>query len=194
MVGFLAAGELGVAVDQDDAVLARQAECILDGRITGADHHHGLAVELFGVAQRVLHAIKRFAGHAKHADVALQADGEHHMSAMVLLAVLAAHAEMILAQFLDMVDLATVADGDVLLLELGVPCAKHFLACAGTKTHATLQRQMRRFRHHMLAHLVFVDGVGGMRFGFQQHEGNHQLARARRRPSRPAGPDSPTCP
>ena len=76
-VAFLAARELLVAVDQDDAVLLGERERVLDRRVAGADHDDGLVLVLVGVVELVLHELEVLARDAELAQVALQADGEH---------------------------------------------------------------------------------------------------------------------
>src|SRR5262249_21786374 len=76
LVALLGAPELVLAVDDDDVVLLRQADRVLDRRIAGADDDDRLAFVFVRIVELVLDERQVLAGHAELADVALQADAE----------------------------------------------------------------------------------------------------------------------
>ena len=77
-VALLGAREFVLAVDDDDVVLFRERDRVLDRRVARADHGDHFAFVFVRIVELVLHERQVFAGTAELADVALQADAHHH--------------------------------------------------------------------------------------------------------------------
>ncbi len=178
-VTFLAARELLVAVDEDDAILLGERQRVLDGGIARADDQDRLVLVFLGVVQLILHDAQVLARRAQLAQVALQSDGEHDMFRDDGVALGELQRERALLPG-DGGDAGAVADVDLVLRKFLVPRADDLLARPGGERHRAAQRQHRRLGHHVLALLVFVDRVGGVLLGLEQHVRDAQLGRVRR--------------
>ena len=166
-IALLGAVELVTAVDDADLVVVGQRQRVLDGSIAGADDDDGLVAIGVGVVELVLHQLQILALAAQLAQIALQADRQHHPLCGDGLAAGGIEQKAI-RRGADADDRGAVADLDAQSLGAIVPGLEHGLALAGGERGYRAQRQYRRLGHYLLALLVAVNGVGKMRLGFQQ--------------------------
>ena len=160
-VAGLGAGELGPPVDDDDPVLLGERERVLDRGVAGADDHDRLARVLVRVVELVLHQRQLGAGHVELAQVALDADRQHDVVRLDRAAILERDRERA-ALALDLRHLGAVAQPDRRCRDRLLPAVEDLLAAAGGERDGAVavQRQHVRRRHHELAALVLLDGVG----------------------------------
>ncbi len=168
VVGRLGAIEFVAAVDDDDLVVLGQGDGILDRRVAGADDDDGLAVVFVRIVELILHELRVLAGTAEFADIALHADGQHHMLGSDDAAVTDLEGEGA-ARAAQRGDFAAQALVDLETAGFLVPLVENLLALAGGERHRAAQRQDRRLRHHVFTLLIAVNGVGQVGLGFEQH-------------------------
>ncbi len=178
-VAFLGAREFVFAIDDDDVVLFRQRDRVLDRRIARADHRDDFAFVFVRIVELVLHERQVFTRASELADVALQADAHHHEFRFDRLPVRAGQHEAA-ARLLDRADFVLVLRVDLQPRGAFVPGVENRFARSGLERNRRAQRQNARLVHHELAFLVPIDRVGQMIFGFEQHVRNAALGRARR--------------
>jgi len=171
-IGRLGLGEILGAVDHGDDVallgVLGQAAGIFDPGIAAADNENML-VEIFArIVQLVLHMRQPGAVAAHQIGIALGADRHDHGLGLDHIAAGERDGEIAPGAG-DRFDVRLVADIGLGCFGLLVPVFQDGFALAGIEAAIGAQGEADGRRHHMLALLVTIDGVGEVVGFFQQH-------------------------
>lgn len=179
-IPFFGLVEIVAAVDDDDLVVRGQRDGVLDGGVPGPDHDDGLVLVFVRVVELILHEGQVFPGHTELAQVALQAGGQHHELGAHDLATGEAHGEVAFCPPDDR-DLGPVPHIDAQPCRRLNPHRQHALARAGFEIDGAAQGQDGGLRHHQLAFLIAVDGIGKVWGALQEDVRNPNLGGPRSR-------------
>ena len=179
-VAVLGPREFVAPIQDDDRIVIRERERVLDRRVARADHDNRLVLIFVGIVELVLHLRQIVARHLKLAQVALEADGDHHVLGQHFATINEFERE-VSARALDRGHLSPEARLGAALGDTVGPGLQNSFAGAGFERDRRAQRQHPGLGHHMLALLITIDRVGDLGGRFEQHMRGAGFRRASRR-------------